>query len=54
MIVRERSGAEIPVVTPSRASIESVNAVPCGVSLRRAASVKPELLAPLLGQAPGR
>ena len=32
-IVRERSAAEMPVVTPSRASIETVNAVPSGVSL---------------------
>jgi hypothetical protein len=32
-IVRERSAAEIPVVTPSRASIEMVNAVSNGVSL---------------------
>src|SRR5438270_487111 len=33
-MVRERSGAEMPVVTPSRASTEIVNAVPYGVSLR--------------------
>src|SRR6266545_1355502 len=33
-IVRERSPAEIPVETPSRASIETVKAVPNGVSLR--------------------
>ena len=32
-IVRARSCAEIPVDTPSRASIETVNAVPSGVSL---------------------
>ena len=32
-IVRERSCAEIPVVIPSRASIETVKAVPYGVSL---------------------
>ena len=31
-IVCERSAAEMPVVTPSRASIETVNAVPCGAS----------------------
>ena len=31
-IVRARSAAEMPVVTPSRASIETVNAVPNGVS----------------------
>src|SRR2546430_285504 len=31
-IVRERSGAEMPVVTPSRASTETVKAVPYGVS----------------------
>src|ERR671935_1419324 len=35
-IVRERSCAEIPVVIPSRASIETVNAVPYGVSFRSA------------------
>ena len=34
MIVRERSGAEIPVVMPWRASMASVNAVALGVSLR--------------------
>src|SRR5262245_40240555 len=33
-IVRERSGAEMPVVTPSRASTDTVNAVPNGVSFR--------------------
>ena len=33
-IVRARSSAEMPVVTPSRASMEIVNAVPNGVSLR--------------------
>ena len=33
-IVCERSCAEMPVVTPSRASIETVKAVPYGVSLR--------------------
>src|SRR5215216_222314 len=33
-IVRDRSGAEIPVVTPSRASIETVNAVSNALSLR--------------------
>ncbi len=39
-IVRARSGAEIPVVTPSRASIDTVKAVPkrlaffCGISSR--------------------
>src|SRR4029453_2485150 len=32
-IVRARSCAEIPVETPSRASIDTVNAVPSGVSL---------------------
>ena len=32
-IVRARSAAEMPVVTPSRASIEIVNAVSKGVSL---------------------
>ena len=32
-MVRARSAAEIPVETPSRASIETVNAVPSGVSL---------------------
>jgi len=41
MMVRERSGAEMPVVTPSAASMESVNAVPNGVSLRRVARVSP-------------
>jgi len=29
-IVRDRSWAEMPVVTPSRASIETVKAVPNG------------------------
>ena len=33
-IVRARSWAEMPVEMPSRASIETVNAVPYGVSLR--------------------
>jgi hypothetical protein len=33
-IVRDRSGAEMPVVTPSRASTETVKAVPYGVSFR--------------------
>src|SRR5215204_4584356 len=33
-IVRARSWAEIPVETPSRASIDTVNAVPNGVSFR--------------------
>jgi hypothetical protein len=33
-IVRARSCAEIPVEIPSRASIETVNAVPNGVSFR--------------------
>jgi hypothetical protein len=32
-IVRLRSAAEMPVVTPSRASIETVKAVPSGASL---------------------
>ena len=32
-IVRERSAAEMPVVTPSRASTDTVNAVPSGASL---------------------
>ena len=32
-VVCERSAAEIPVVTPSRASIETVKAVPSGASL---------------------
>ena len=32
--VRERSAAEMPVVTPSAASMDTVNAVPCGEPLR--------------------
>ena len=50
-IVRERSGAEIPVVIPSRASIETVNAVPYGVSFSVRHRAEPELVAALLGQA---
>jgi hypothetical protein len=34
-MVCARSAAEMPVVTPSRASIETVNAVPSGPVLRR-------------------
>ena len=33
-MVRARSAAEMPVVTPSAASIDTVNAVPCRVPLR--------------------
>ncbi len=40
-IVRERSAAEIPVVTPSRASIETVNAVWSGASLFSAIGRRP-------------
>ncbi|MBV6476229.1 MAG: hypothetical protein MOGDAGHF_01814 [Rhodocyclaceae bacterium] len=36
--VRARSCAEMPVVTPSAASMESVNAVPCGERLSRTIS----------------
>ena len=41
MIVRERSGAEIPVVMPWRASMASVNAVALGVSLRLTTGFSP-------------
>ena len=41
MIVRERSGAEMPVVMPWRASIGSVNAVACGASLRFTTGFRP-------------
>ena len=40
-MVRARSAAEIPVVTPSRASIEMVKAVSCRDSLRRSIIVRP-------------
>ena len=40
-IVRERSAAEIPVVTPSRASTEIVNAVSNGVSLLYVIGLRP-------------
>ena len=50
-IVRERSCAEMPVVTPSRASIETVKAVPNGDSFRVVIGFEPELVAALLGQA---
>ena len=50
-IVRERSCAEMPVETPSRASIETVNAVPSGVSLRSVIWRRPELVAALSGEA---
>ena len=41
MIVRERSGAEMPVVMPCRASMASVNAVAWGASLRRTMGFSP-------------
>ena len=41
MIVRERSGAEMPVVMPCRASMASVKAVALGVSLRRTIGFSP-------------
>ena len=41
MIVRERSGAEMPVVMPWRASIASVKAVALGASLRRTIGLRP-------------
>ena len=50
-IVRQRSGAEMPVVTPSRASIETVNAVPSGDSLLLGHRPQAELVAALLRQA---
>ena len=50
-IVRARSCAEIPVETPSRASIETVNAVPSGVSLWSVIGRRLELVAALRRQA---
>ena len=50
-IVCARSCAEMPVVTPSRASIETVKAVPNGVSLLVGHLAQAELVAALLGQA---
>ena len=50
-IVCERSCAEIPVETPSRASMETVNAVPNGVSFCSVIWPQPELVAALLGEA---
>ena len=49
-IVRARSAAEIPVVTPSRASIETVNAVSNGRLVLRGHQVEPELVAALRGE----
>ena len=46
-----RSAAEMPVVTPSRASIETVNAVPSGASLWSVIGRSAELVGALLGQA---
>ena len=45
MMVRERSGAEMPVVMPWRASIGSVKAVAWGASLRLHHRLQAELLA---------
>ena len=39
--VRARSCAEMPVVTPVAASIDTVNAVPCGVRLSRTICCRP-------------
>ena len=50
-IVRARSWAEMPVDTPSRASIETVNAVPSGVSLWSRHRAEVELVAALGRQA---
>ena len=49
-MVRARSAAEMPVVTPSAASIETVKAVPYGVLLSRRHLRQAELPAALLGQ----
>jgi hypothetical protein len=40
-MVRARSAAEMPVVTPSRASIETVKAVWCREALLRVISGRP-------------
>ncbi len=50
-IVWLRSAAEMPVVTPSRASTETVNAVPSGASLWSVIGRSAELVGALLGQA---
>ena len=53
-IVRARSAAEMPVVTPSRASIETVNGVSNGDSFLRRHQVEAELVAALGRQRRGR